>query len=94
MTDKRAKSSKQSSSSTSGSSTSDSKNIGQFILGEKLGEGTFGKVRKATHILTGEKVAIKILEKCRILEKADKIRVEREIKILKMLKHKQSNSFL
>lgn len=88
MTDKRAKSSKQSSSSTPGSSTSDSKNIGQFILGEKLGEGTFGKVRKATHILTGEKVAIKILEKCRILEKADKIRVEREIKILKMLKHK------
>jgi hypothetical protein len=33
-----------------------SKNIGQFILGEKLGEGTFGKVRMGTHILTGEKV--------------------------------------
>lgn len=33
-----------------------SKNIGQFILGEKLGEGTFGKVRLGTHILTGEKV--------------------------------------
>lgn len=87
MTDKRAKSSKQNS-NTTGNNNSDSKNIGQFILGEKLGEGTFGKVRKATHILTGEKVAIKILEKCRILEKADKIRVEREIKILKMLKHK------
>jgi 5'-AMP-activated protein kinase catalytic alpha subunit len=57
-------------------------------MGEKLGEGTFGKVKKGTHILTGEKVAIKILEKSRILEKADKIRVEREIKILKMLKHK------
>jgi len=37
-----------------GSNTS--KNIGQFILGEKLGEGTFGKVRMGTHILTGEKV--------------------------------------
>ena len=34
------------------------KNIGQFILGEKLGEGTFGKVRLGTHILTGEKVNI------------------------------------
>lgn len=66
----------------------DPKHISNFILGEKLGEGTFGKVRKATHILTGEKVAVKILEKSRILEKADKIRVEREIKILKMLKHK------
>jgi hypothetical protein len=31
-------------------------NIGNFILGEKIGEGTFGKVRVGTHILTGEKV--------------------------------------
>ena len=37
-------------------SINSSKNIGQFILGEKLGEGTFGKVRMGTHILTGEKV--------------------------------------
>ena len=35
-----------------------SKNIGQFILGEKIGEGTFGKVRLGTHILTGEKVTL------------------------------------
>jgi hypothetical protein len=34
------------------------KNIGHFILGEKLGEGTFGTVRLGTHILTGEKVFI------------------------------------
>jgi hypothetical protein len=34
------------------------KNIGQFILGEKLGEGTFGKVVLGTHILTGEKVNV------------------------------------
>lgn len=36
-----------------------------FIIskGKTLGEGTFGKVKLATHILTGEKVAIKILEK-------------------------------
>lgn len=33
-----------------------SKFIGDFKLGEKLGEGTFGKVRLATHILTKEKV--------------------------------------
>ena len=63
------------------------KNIGQFILGEKLGEGTFGVVRLATHILTGEKVAVKILEKRKILEEADVTRIEREIKILKMLHH-------
>ena len=63
------------------------KNIGQFLLGEKLGEGTFGVVRLATHILTGEKVAVKILEKRKILEEADVTRIEREIKILKMLHH-------
>ena len=63
------------------------KNIGHFILGEKLGEGTFGVVRIATHILTNEKVAVKILNKKRISEKSDKTRVEREIKILKLLHH-------
>lgn len=63
------------------------KHIGPFALGEKLGEGTFGVVRLGTHLLTGEKVAIKILEKVRILEQADKTRVEREIKILKSLRH-------
>jgi len=31
-----------------------------------LGQGTFGKVRLGTHVLTGEKVAIKILEKDKI----------------------------
>ena len=64
-----------------------SKNIGSFILGEKLGEGTFGVVRLGTHILTGEKVAIKILEKYKIIKQADITRVEREIKILKLLHH-------
>lgn len=34
-----------------------------ILKGKTLGEGTFGKVKLATHILTGEKVAIKILEK-------------------------------
>jgi serine/threonine protein kinase len=31
--------------------------------GKTLGKGTFGKVKSAIHIPTGEKVAIKILEK-------------------------------
>lgn len=40
--------------------------INLLIIGKTLGEGTFGKVKQATHILTGEKVAIKILEKIKI----------------------------
>ena len=35
-------------------------------LGRSLGQGTFGKVRLGTHLITGEKVAIKILEKDKI----------------------------
>jgi len=39
--------------------------------GKTLGEGTFGKVKLGTHILTEEKVAVKILEKEKIVEQAD-----------------------
>jgi 5'-AMP-activated protein kinase catalytic alpha subunit len=52
-----------------------------------LGKGTFGKVKLATHILTGEKVAIKILEKDKIKDKKDIDRITREIKILKKVRH-------
>jgi 5'-AMP-activated protein kinase catalytic alpha subunit len=56
-------------------------------LGKTLGEGTFGKVRLGTHILTGEKVAVKVLEKSKIKDKKDVERISREIKILKKLHH-------
>jgi serine/threonine protein kinase len=29
------------------------KKIGYYLIGEKIGEGTFGKVKLATHTLTG-----------------------------------------
>ena len=62
---------------------------GQFILGEEIGKGTFGVVRLATHIITNEKVAVKMLYKERILkEESSKKRLEKEIKILKVLRHK------
>ena len=55
--------------------------------GRSLGSGTFGKVRIGTHTITGEKVAIKILEKDRIKDKGDVERVTREINILKKVRH-------
>lgn len=61
--------------------------IGQYILGKTIGEGTFGKVKLGTHILTGETVAVKILERERIKEIADVERVAREIHILKRVQH-------
>lgn len=56
-------------------------------LGRDLGKGTFGKVRVGTHLLTDEKVAVKILEKDKIVDSADSERVSREIHILKLLRH-------
>ena len=63
------------------------KKYGRFILGENIGQGTFGFVRLATHTLTGEKVAIKILDKEKIIKEKDITRLKNEIKILKRLRH-------
>ena len=62
-------------------------NISQYTLGDKLGEGTFGVVYLGTHILTKERVAIKIIEKRKLRNEIDKKRLEREISILKKLHH-------
>ena len=62
-------------------------NIKQYEMGEKIGEGNFGKVILATHKITKEKVAIKILDKFRINKKDDQIRLNREIEVLKQVNH-------
>jgi len=63
------------------------KSIGHYVLGKTVGEGTFGKVKLGTHILTGERVAVKVLEKERIVDVADVERVAREVHILKLIRH-------
>ena len=61
--------------------------IGNYMIKKTLGKGTFGKVKLGIYIPTHEKVAIKILEKCRILEKDDEIRVKREFELLTLFSH-------
>lgn len=39
------------------------KSIGHYIIGKSIGQGTFGKVKLGTHILTGEKVRFKLIQK-------------------------------
>ena len=58
-----------------------------FILGEKLGKGAFGIVRMGINKQTGEKVAIKILEKSQITNDNDKGRIIKEINVLKKMHH-------
>ena len=63
------------------------KKIGNYILGKKLGQGTFGIVVLGKHEITGESVAIKILDKEKIVRESDKTRLEREIRIMKIMYH-------
>ena len=57
--------------------------INNYIIGETLGKGAFGKVKLGKHIPTGEKVAIKIITKDLI----DINKIKKEIKILQRIKH-------
>lgn len=61
--------------------------MGPYVFEKTLGQGTFGKVKLATHEPTGEQVAIKILEKAKIVDVSDIERVSREIHILKLVRH-------
>lgn len=66
---------------------SDGSRIGNYQIVKTLGEGSFGKVKLAYHITTGQKVALKIINK-KLLAKSDmKGRVEREISYLRLLRH-------
>lgn len=69
------------------SSSKDSTVVGHFIVGKTIGKGTFGKVKLGYDKVTGEKVAIKLLEKRRFASAADEIRVARELQILKHVRH-------
>jgi hypothetical protein len=42
--------------SQNGSAQEKRKIVGQYMLGKTIGEGTFGKVKLAIHLPTGEKV--------------------------------------
>lgn len=61
--------------------------IGHYILGKTLGVGTFGKVKIATHQLTGHEVAIKILNRQKIKSLDVVSKIKREIQNLKLFRH-------
>ncbi len=63
-----------------------SNTIDQYIIEQKLGEGIFGTVKLATHKITKEKVAIKLLNKNKIT-KAEQTLLSRELLILKKMNH-------
>ena len=56
------------------------------ILGT-IGSGTYGKVKLATHIKTKEQVAIKIIEKVKLIRTGDEERIKKEMRIMSTLNH-------
>ena len=58
---------------------------GQYELHETVGTGGFAKVKLATHLVTGEKVAIKIMDKRQLGEDLPRVRLE--ISAMKVLRH-------
>ncbi|KAG0222468.1 Protein kinase [Mortierella sp. GBA43] len=61
--------------------------IGPYILLDTLGVGSFGKVKRAVHSITGHTVAIKIINKNKVVNHDMFARVKREIQYLKLLRH-------
>ncbi|KAK9088433.1 hypothetical protein Scep_027515 [Stephania cephalantha] len=61
--------------------------IGRYELGRTLGEGSFAKVKFARDVETGENVAIKILDKEKLLKHKMIGQIKREISTMKLVKH-------
>ncbi|XP_019191370.1 PREDICTED: CBL-interacting serine/threonine-protein kinase 9 isoform X4 [Ipomoea nil] len=61
--------------------------VGKYELGNTLGEGSFAKVKYATNLDSGESVAIKIIDRDRILRHKMVEGIKREISTMKLIKH-------
>lgn len=61
--------------------------VGRYELGHTLGEGTFAKVKYARNVDTGDAVAIKVIDKERLLSRRMVLQIQREISTMKLIKH-------
>lgn len=74
------------------SASSSTDDVGALLLNryrveKQLGEGSYGKVKLATDMRTGDKVAMKIIHKSCIKKPVHITRLKREIRIMKLLHH-------
>ncbi|KAK1277373.1 CBL-interacting protein kinase 23 [Acorus gramineus] len=61
--------------------------VGKYELGRTLGKGTFAKVKFARNVETGDSVAIKILDKDKVLRHKMIDQIKREISTMKLIRH-------
>ena len=59
----------------------------RYTIVKTLGEGSFGKVKLAEHLVTKQRVALKIISRKTLQNNDLAYRVEREIQYLKLLRH-------
>lgn len=57
--------------------------VGDYRLGATIGQGSFGTVREAEHVRTGQRVAVKIVDN----KKMDRDKLQEEIRIQRLLDH-------
>lgn len=69
------------------SRTSAGVRLGQYSVVRTLGEGSFGKVKLAIHEITGQQVALKIINRRKLITRDMAGRIEREIQYLQLLRH-------
>ncbi|XP_057496392.1 CBL-interacting serine/threonine-protein kinase 9 [Actinidia eriantha] len=61
--------------------------VGRYEIGKTLGEGSFAKVKFAKNVDTGDFVAIKIIDRDRVLHHRMVEQIKREISTMKLIKH-------
>eukprot|EP00262_Sarcandra_glabra_P022220 TRINITY_DN9779_c0_g1_i1.p1 TRINITY_DN9779_c0_g1~~TRINITY_DN9779_c0_g1_i1.p1 ORF type:complete len:441 (+),score=75.40 TRINITY_DN9779_c0_g1_i1:82-1404(+) len=61
--------------------------VGKYEIGKTLGEGSFAKVKYARNVVTGDSVAIKVLDKAQVLRHKMIEQIKREISTMKLIKH-------
>ena len=66
----------------------DSKNMiaGLYDLGETIGEGHYAVVKLARHVFTGEKVAVKVIDKMK-LDQSMRTQMMQEVRLMKLVQH-------
>lgn len=64
------------------------KRVGNYLLGRTLGEGSFAKVKEGMHVQTGEKVAIKVIDKKKAKDDSYVAKnMRREARLLQQINH-------
>ena len=59
---------------------------GLYDLEETIGEGHYAVVKMARHVFTGEKVAVKVIDKMK-LDSATRLQMMQEVRLMKLVQH-------